>query len=221
MTGSWAGTRFRCRRTCRSRRGRRSAGARCRLRPGRARPRSWSTGRAAVAAVDPSEPFVGRPVHASGRRRPAGVGRAAAVRGPFDAPWRSSSSTSWRIRRGHGGDEARDPRRGVVAACVWDHGGQGPLSRFWARRRGSTPRSRTSRCSRALVRASSRSCSTMRAAESRGDACRAASNTRASRSGGSRSHSASDLPASTSRGSDPTDRCVCGNCVENDCRQRG
>ena len=47
--------------------------------------------------------------------------------------------------------------RGVVAACVWDHGGgQGPLSVFWEAARELDPASTTSRSSPARARGTSR-----------------------------------------------------------------
>jgi SAM-dependent methyltransferase len=92
-------------------------------------------GPAAVAAVDPSEPFV-----AAARERHPGVSvqRAAAEQLPFgdqafDAAlaqlvvhFMTDPVTGLR-------EMARVTReRGVVAACVWDHAGdQGPLSLFW------------------------------------------------------------------------------------------
>ena len=93
-------------------------------------------GGAAVAAVDPSEPFV----EAARQRHPAvTVRRAAAERLPFEDgsfdvacaqlvvhfmadPIAGLREMSRVTRQG-----------GVVAACVWDHGGgQGPLSTLWA-----------------------------------------------------------------------------------------
>ena len=89
----------------------------------------------AVAAVDPSEPFV-----AAAQQRHPGVDvqRAAAEHLPyedhaFDAAlaqlvvhFMSDAVSGLR-------EMARVTRKqGVVAACVWDHaGGQGPLSVFW------------------------------------------------------------------------------------------
>jgi len=92
-------------------------------------------GPAAVAAVDPSEPFV----EAARERHPGvSVQRAAAEELPFgdhefDAALAqlvvhfmadpvAGLREMARVTREHG----------VVAACVWDHaGGQGPLSLFW------------------------------------------------------------------------------------------
>jgi SAM-dependent methyltransferase len=92
-------------------------------------------GAAAVTAVDPSEPFV-----AAARDRHPGVSveRASAEQLPFpdhafDAAiaqlvvhFMADPVTGLR-------EMARVTRkRGVVAACVWDHaGGQGPLSSYW------------------------------------------------------------------------------------------
>jgi SAM-dependent methyltransferase len=92
-------------------------------------------GPAAVAAVDPSEPFV-----AAARERHPGVSvrRAAAEQLPFEdqafdvalaqlvvhfmADPVAGIREMARVTRGHG----------VVAACVWDHAdGNGPLSPFW------------------------------------------------------------------------------------------
>jgi SAM-dependent methyltransferase len=92
-------------------------------------------GPAAVAAVDPSEPFV-----AAARARNLGVDvlRASAEQLPF--PDRSFDAALAQLVVHFMPDPvaglvemARVTRRvGVVAACVWDHGGgQGPLSRFW------------------------------------------------------------------------------------------
>jgi SAM-dependent methyltransferase len=92
-------------------------------------------GAAAVAAVDPSEPFV-----AAVRARNPGVEvlRASAEQLPF--PDRSFDAALAQLVVHFMADPvaglaemARVTRRdGVVAACVWDHGGgQGPLSRFW------------------------------------------------------------------------------------------
>lgn len=92
-------------------------------------------GAGAVAAVDPSQPFV-----AAARARNPGVTviRAAAERLPF--PDRSFDAALAQLVVHFMSDPvaglaemARVTRPdGVVAACVWDHGGgQGPLSRFW------------------------------------------------------------------------------------------
>ncbi len=92
-------------------------------------------GPAAVAAVDPSEPFV-----AAARARNPGVEvvRASAERLPF--PDRSFDAALAQLVVHFMSDPVaglaemvRVTRRdGVVAACVWDHaGGQGPLSLFW------------------------------------------------------------------------------------------
>jgi SAM-dependent methyltransferase len=89
----------------------------------------------AVAAVDPSEPFVAA---ASSRFPDVDVRRAAAERLPF-------SDDSFDIALAQLvvhfmsdpvaglAEMARVTRRdGVVAACVWDHaGGKGPLGLFW------------------------------------------------------------------------------------------
>jgi SAM-dependent methyltransferase len=90
---------------------------------------------AAVAAVDPSEPFV-----AAARERHPGVSvqRAAAEQLPFGD--REFDAALAQLVVHFMADPvvglremARVTREGgVVAACVWDHaGGQGPLSVFW------------------------------------------------------------------------------------------
>jgi len=92
-------------------------------------------GPAAVAAVDPSEPFV-----AAARTRNPGVEvlRASAEHLPF--PDRAFDAALAQLVVHFMSDPvaglaemARVTRRdGVVAACVWDHaGGTGPLSLFW------------------------------------------------------------------------------------------
>lgn len=92
-------------------------------------------GSAAVAAVDPSEPFV-----AAARARNPGVEvlRAAAEGLPF--PDQAFDAALAQLVVHFMSDPvaglaemARVTRQGgVVAACVWDHGGgQGPLSLFW------------------------------------------------------------------------------------------
>jgi SAM-dependent methyltransferase len=89
----------------------------------------------AVTAVDPSEPFL-----AAARERHPGVRveRASAEALPFDEGQFDAALAELVV---HFMDEpveglremARVTRaRGVVAACVWDHGsGRGPLSAFW------------------------------------------------------------------------------------------
>jgi SAM-dependent methyltransferase len=100
-------------------------------------------GPAAVAAVDPSEPFV-----AAAQERYPGVSvrRAAAEELPFEdqafdaalaqlvVHFMSDPVAGLR-------EMARVTRtQGVVAACVWDHaGGQGPLSLFWDAARALDP----------------------------------------------------------------------------------
>jgi SAM-dependent methyltransferase len=92
-------------------------------------------GPAAVSAVDPSEPFV-----AAARERHPGVNvqRASAEQLPFpdqefDAALAQLVVHFMADPVAGLGEMARVTRpRGVVAACVWDHGGgQGPLSTFW------------------------------------------------------------------------------------------
>jgi ubiquinone/menaquinone biosynthesis C-methylase UbiE len=92
-------------------------------------------GAAAVAAVDPSEPFV----TAARRRHPAiSLQRAAAEQLPFPDDAFDAALAQLVIHfmsdPAAGVAEMRRVTRpdGVVAACVWDHaGGQGPLSTFW------------------------------------------------------------------------------------------
>ena len=99
-------------------------------------------GPAAVSAVDPSEPFV-----AAARERHPGVGvqRARAEELPFGDDEFDAALAQLvvhfmadpvaglremaRVTRTHG----------VVAACVWDHAGGGPLSLFWETARDLDP----------------------------------------------------------------------------------
>ena len=100
-------------------------------------------GPAAVAAVDPSEPFV-----AAARERHPGVSvqRAAAEDLPFED--RVFDAALAQLVVHFMADPvaglrelARVTRQdGVVAACVWDHaGGKGPLSVFWEAARQLDP----------------------------------------------------------------------------------
>jgi SAM-dependent methyltransferase len=100
-------------------------------------------GPAAVAAVDPSEPFV-----AATRARHPGVNvlKASAERLPF--PDQAFDAALAQLVVHFMSDPvagltemARVTQRdGVVAACVWDHGGgQGPLSLFWQAARELDP----------------------------------------------------------------------------------
>jgi SAM-dependent methyltransferase len=100
-------------------------------------------GPAAVSAVDPSEPFV-----AAARTRNPGVEvlRAPAEQLPF--PDRSFDASLAQLVVHFMADPvaglaemARVTRRhGVVAACVWDHGGgHGPLGLFWEAARALDP----------------------------------------------------------------------------------
>jgi SAM-dependent methyltransferase len=100
-------------------------------------------GVAAVAAVDPSEPFV-----ASARARHPGVDvqRASAERlpfpdGVFDATLAQLVVHFMADPVAGLAEMARVTRRGgVVAACVWDHGGNhGPLRAFWTAAREIDP----------------------------------------------------------------------------------
>lgn len=100
-------------------------------------------GPAAVAAVDPSESFV-----AATRARHAGVDvrQASAERLPFPNDAFDAALAQLVVHF------MKDPvaglaemgrvtrRNGVVAACVWDHGGsQGPLRLFWDAARDRDP----------------------------------------------------------------------------------
>jgi SAM-dependent methyltransferase len=100
-------------------------------------------GPAFVSAVDPSEPFV-----SAARARHPGVNLqcASAERLPF--PDRTFDAAVAQLvvhfmvdPVGGVGEMARVTRLGgVVAACVWDHGGgQGPLSQFWEAARELDP----------------------------------------------------------------------------------
>jgi SAM-dependent methyltransferase len=100
-------------------------------------------GAPSVAAVDPSEPFL-----AAARERHPGVEllQASAEHLPF--PDRSFDAALAQLVVHFMADPvaglaemARVTRRdGVVAACVWDHGGgRGPLSQFWEAARRLDP----------------------------------------------------------------------------------
>ena len=100
-------------------------------------------GPAAVAAVDPSEPFV-----AAARARNPGVDvlQASAERLPFQDQVFDAALAQLVVHFMSDpvaglAEMARVTRRnGVVAACVWDHaGGQGPLSLFWQAARQLDP----------------------------------------------------------------------------------
>jgi len=100
-------------------------------------------GPAAVAAVDPSEPFV---VAARARNPGVDVRRASAEHLPFrdqafDAALAQLVVHFMADPIAGLAEMARVTRRdGVVAACVWDHaGGQGPLSVFWQAARELDP----------------------------------------------------------------------------------
>jgi SAM-dependent methyltransferase len=96
-----------------------------------------------VTAVDPSEPFV-----AAARARHPGVTvlRASAEALPLPADAFDVAAAQLVVHFmsnpvGGLAEMARVTRRdGVVAACVWDHGGgQGPLSLFWQAARELDP----------------------------------------------------------------------------------
>ena len=89
----------------------------------------------AVAAVDPSEPFVAA---AQARHPGVDVRRASAEDLPFEAGSFDATLAQLVVHFlvepvAALGELGRVTRRdGVVAACVWDHaGGQGPLAAFW------------------------------------------------------------------------------------------
>ena len=100
-------------------------------------------GPAAVAAVDPSEPFV-----AAARARNPGVNvlKASAEHLPFEDEAFDAALAQLVVHLMPDpvaglAEMARVTRRdGVVAACVWDHaGGYGPLSLFWQAARELDP----------------------------------------------------------------------------------
>jgi len=100
-------------------------------------------GPAAVAAVDPSEPFV-----AAARARNPGVNVLQAPAEDLPFPDQAFDAALAQLVVQFMSDPvaglaemARVTRRdGVVAACVWDHGGgQGPLSLFWEAARELDP----------------------------------------------------------------------------------
>lgn len=100
-------------------------------------------GAAAVSAVDPSETFVSA---ASERHPGVSVEHAAAEQLPFEDRAFDAALAQlvvhFMVRPVEGLREmARvTRRRGVVAACVWDHaGGRGPLSVFWEAARRLDP----------------------------------------------------------------------------------
>ncbi len=159
-------------------------------------------GPAAVAAVDPSEPFV-----AAARARYPGVDvqRASAEQLPF--PGQSFDAALAQLVVHFMSDPvaglaemARVTRRdGVVVACVWDHaGGRGPLSLFWQAAREIDPgvhdESQLAGAREGhlgeLFKAAG-----LQEIESR--LCLPASSTRTSKSGGSRTPAASGRPGHT------------------------
>jgi SAM-dependent methyltransferase len=100
-------------------------------------------GAASVAAVDPSEPFVAA---AQARNPGVNVLRASAEHlpfadGEFDAALAQLVVHFMKDPVAGLAEMARVTRRnGVVAGCVWDHGGhQGPLSLFWQAARELDP----------------------------------------------------------------------------------
>ena len=99
-------------------------------------------GAAAVTAVDPSELFVAA---ARDRNPGAEVVQASAEQLPFPAMTFDAALGQLVVHFMPDpitglAEMARVTRReGVVAACVWDHGGQGPLDLFWRAARGLDP----------------------------------------------------------------------------------
>jgi ubiquinone/menaquinone biosynthesis C-methylase UbiE len=100
-------------------------------------------GPSAVAAVDPSDPFVAA---AQARHPDVDVRRSSAEQLPFDD--RSFDAVLAQLVVQFMADPVQGLREmarvarsgGVVAACVWDHGGGGgPLSRFWEAARTLDP----------------------------------------------------------------------------------
>ena len=212
-TGSWAGTRCRSPRSSPlsrvSRAGQRVLDVGC-------GPGALTTelvrrlGADAVAAVDPSEPFVRRGPRAAPRASRVELASAEHLPFPdhaFDAALAQLVVHFMTDPVAGLTEMARVTRPGgVVAACVWDHGGgQGPLGRYWrsraaprsGRRRRVRPARRPSGAARRAVRE-------RRPARDRGDEPRrqrGASD--ASTTGGSRSRSAWDRPAPMLRASIP------------------
>lgn len=100
-------------------------------------------GPAAVAAVDPSEPFVAA---AQARNPGVDVRRASAEQLPFPDDTFDAALAQLVVHFMSDpvaglAEMARVTRRGgVVAACVWDHaGGHGPLAVFWQAARELDP----------------------------------------------------------------------------------
>jgi len=99
-------------------------------------------GAEAVSAVDPSEPFV-----EAIRQRYPGVEvlRASAERLPFPADMFDAALAQLVVHFMADpvaglAEMARVTRDGgVVAACVWDHAGEGPLTLFWRAARALDP----------------------------------------------------------------------------------
>ena len=180
----------------------------------------------AVSAVDPSEPFV-----AAAKERHPGVDvrRSAAEQLPFDD--REFDAALAQLVVHFMADPVAGLRemarvtreRGVVAACVWDHGGgQGPLSTFWEAAReldpGGAGRVEARRLRRGPAHASSSGqpgCTT-----SRRPRFRSASSIRASRTGGSRTRSASGRRAATQPVSTRSGRRSCASAAARSCPRR-
>ena len=225
-TASWGGTRG-CRPARRLRRRRsRAAALDVGCGPG-ALTASSSRGSApeAVAAVDPSEPFVRRRARAtrastSGRRRPR------SCRSPTTRSTRALAQLVVHFMADPVAglrEMARVTRPGgVVAACVWDHAGERAARRRSGKRRtSSTPNARTSPISQARAQDLARAVPGSGLRRSRRPSSRSRSSTRPSRSGGSRSRSASARPACTPRSLDEEEGSQrCGSGAATCCRNR-
>ena len=170
----------------------------------------------AVAAADPSEPFVeaARARHPGVEVALAGAENLPFDDGAFDAAL-AQLVVSFMSDPVAGLAEMRRVTRagGVVAACVWDlAGGNAPLSPFWRGVQEVDPGAATSPRWRARARGSSRPCSRRRGSRtSRTTSSGCGSSTRASRSGGTRSPWASGLRGPTWPDSTPTPAPSCAN----------
>ena len=187
-------------------------------------PPSWSR-RVGTAAV------VGRRPLGAVRRRRSGApprGRRAARRPPsscrsqdgaFDATLAQLVVHFMADPVAGLGEMARVTRPGgVVAACVWDHGGgQGPLSPFWDAARELDPGvDDESQLAGAREGHSAELFQAAGTARDRGDRAHGRVEHPTSRSGGSRSRSASARPARTS----PVSTRRAGRSFANRCRER-
>ena len=176
----------------------------------------------AVSAVDPSEPFV-----AAAKERHPGVDvqRSAAEQLPFDD--RAFDAALAQLVVHFMADPVAGLRemarvtreRGVVAACVWDHGGgQGPLSTFWEAARELDPEAQDE--SKLAGSGEGQLTELFRqpgCTTSRRRRFRSASSIRASRTGGSRTRSAWGLRAATQPVSTRSGRRSCANGAARSC----